>query len=98
MYEDRWQYDPRYVGGFDDEIDARRDLAKDDFDRRSIHSEHSARSVHSEQSVHSRRSSFSSRSQQVCYLIVSVLMYVDYMPVFYSVICLNFPLESDLQK
>ncbi|XP_073455717.1 protein transport protein Sec16A isoform X1 [Aquarana catesbeiana] len=64
VYEDRWQYDPRYVGGFDDEIDARRDLAKDDFDRRSIHSEHSARSVHSEQSVHSRRSSFSSRSQQ----------------------------------
>ncbi|KAM5146627.1 protein transport protein Sec16A isoform 2-T2 [Mantella aurantiaca] len=64
VYEDRWQYDPRYVGGFDDEIDARRDLAKDDFDRRSVHSEHSARSVHSEQSTHSRRSSFSSRSQQ----------------------------------
>ncbi|XP_077324370.1 protein transport protein Sec16A isoform X8 [Lithobates pipiens] len=64
VYEDRWQYDPRYVGGFDDEIDARRDLAKDDFDRRSIHSEHSARSVHSEQSARSRRSSFSSRSQQ----------------------------------
>ncbi|CAI9592798.1 unnamed protein product [Staurois parvus] len=64
VYEDRWQYDPRYVGGFDDEIDARRDLAKDDFDRRSVHSEHSARSVHSERSTHSRRSSFSSRSQQ----------------------------------
>ncbi|XP_072287986.1 protein transport protein Sec16A isoform X2 [Pyxicephalus adspersus] len=64
VYEDRWQYDPRYVGGFDDEIDARRDLAKDDFDRRSVHSEHSVRSVHSERSVHSRRSSFSSRSQQ----------------------------------
>ncbi|XP_018427698.1 PREDICTED: protein transport protein Sec16A, partial [Nanorana parkeri] len=64
VYEDRWQYDPRYVGGFDDEIDGRRDLAKDEFDRRSIHSEHSARSVHSERSTHSRRSSFSSRSQQ----------------------------------
>ncbi|XP_069799394.1 protein transport protein Sec16A isoform X2 [Dendropsophus ebraccatus] len=64
VYEDRWQYDPRYVGGFDDEPDARRDLTKDDFDRRSVHSEHSARSVHSERSSHSRRSSFSSRSQQ----------------------------------
>ncbi|KAM3911354.1 protein transport protein Sec16A isoform 2-T2 [Leptodactylus fuscus] len=64
VYEDRWQYDPRYVGGFDDEPDARRDLTKDDFDRRSVHSEHSARSVHSEHSSHSRRSSFSSRSQQ----------------------------------
>ncbi|XP_068105226.1 protein transport protein Sec16A isoform X2 [Hyperolius riggenbachi] len=64
VYEDRWQYDPRYVGGFDDETDARRDFAKDDFDRRSVHSEHSARSVHSERSSHSRRSSFSSRSQQ----------------------------------
>ncbi|XP_044125140.1 protein transport protein Sec16A isoform X1 [Bufo gargarizans] len=64
VYEDRWQYDPRYVGGFDDEPDARRDLTKDDFDRRSVHSEHSARSVHSEHSTHSRRSSFSSRSQQ----------------------------------
>ncbi|XP_075690735.1 protein transport protein Sec16A isoform X2 [Rhinoderma darwinii] len=64
VYEDRWQYDPRYVGGFDDEPDARRDLIKDDFDRRSVHSEHSARSVHSERSSHSRRSSFSSHSQQ----------------------------------
>ncbi|KAG8545321.1 hypothetical protein GDO81_021074, partial [Engystomops pustulosus] len=64
VYEDRWQYDPRYVGGFDDEPDARRDITKDDFDRRSVHSEHSARSVHSERSTHSRRSSFSSRSQQ----------------------------------
>ncbi|XP_056394304.1 protein transport protein Sec16A isoform X2 [Hyla sarda] len=64
VYEDRWQYDPRYVGGFDDEPDARRDLVKDDYDRRSVHSEHSARSVHSERSNHSRRSSFSSRSQQ----------------------------------
>ncbi|KAM4019436.1 protein transport protein Sec16A-like [Anomaloglossus baeobatrachus] len=64
VYEDRWQYDPRYVGGFDDEPDARRNLTKDDFDRRSVHSEHSARSVHSERSTHSRRSSFSSRSQQ----------------------------------
>ncbi|KAM8933379.1 protein transport protein Sec16A [Pelodytes ibericus] len=61
VYEDRWQYDPRYVGGFDDE--PRRDLAKDDFDRRSVHSEHSARSLHSEHSTHSRRSSFSSHSQ-----------------------------------
>ncbi|KAM9326583.1 protein transport protein Sec16A [Gastrophryne carolinensis] len=64
VYEDRWQYDPRYAYGFDDEVDARRDVAKDDFDRRSVHSEHSARSVRSEQSSHSRRSSFSSRSQQ----------------------------------
>ncbi|XP_073415428.1 protein transport protein Sec16A isoform X1 [Dendrobates tinctorius] len=63
-YEDRWQYDPRYVGGFDDEPDAQRDLTKDDFDRRSVHSDHSARSIHSERSTHSRRSSFSSRSQQ----------------------------------
>ncbi|XP_077140918.1 protein transport protein Sec16A isoform X6 [Ranitomeya variabilis] len=63
-YEDRWQYDPRYVGGFDDEPDARRDLTKDDFDRRSVHSDHSSRSIHSERSAHSRRSSFSSRSQQ----------------------------------
>ncbi|XP_053551396.1 protein transport protein Sec16A [Bombina bombina] len=60
VYEDRWQYDPRYVGGFDDEIEPRRDMAKDDFDRRSVHSEHSAHSVHSS---HSRRSSFSSHSQ-----------------------------------
>ncbi|XP_069603571.1 protein transport protein Sec16A isoform X7 [Ranitomeya imitator] len=63
-YEDRWQYDPRYVGGFDDEPDAQRDLTKDDFDRRSVHSDHSSRSIHSERSAHSRRSSFSSRSQQ----------------------------------
>ncbi|KAE8582378.1 hypothetical protein XENTR_v10020098 [Xenopus tropicalis] len=61
VYEDRWQYDPRYVGGFDDE--PQRDLAKDDFDRRSIHSEHSAHSMHSGRSNHSRRSSFSSHSQ-----------------------------------
>lgn len=74
MYEDRWQYDPRYVGGFDDEIDARRDLAKDDFDRRSVHSERSAPSVHSERNAHSRRSSFSSRSQQVCRLIASLMV------------------------
>ncbi|XP_075041853.1 protein transport protein Sec16A isoform X2 [Mixophyes fleayi] len=64
VYDDRWQYDPRYVRGFDDENEAQRDLAKDDFDRRSVHSEHSARSIHSERSSHSRRSSFSSRSQQ----------------------------------
>uniref|UniRef100_A0A8C5MV24 Protein transport protein sec16 n=1 Tax=Leptobrachium leishanense TaxID=445787 RepID=A0A8C5MV24_9ANUR len=63
VYEDRWQYDPRYVGGFDDEHEPRRDLAKDDFDRRSVHSEHSAHSLRSEHSTHSRRSSFSSHSQ-----------------------------------
>ncbi|XP_063791958.1 protein transport protein Sec16A isoform X2 [Pseudophryne corroboree] len=63
-YDDRWQYDPRYVRGFDDENEAQRDLAKDDYDRRSVHSENSARSLHSERSSHSRRSSFSSRSQQ----------------------------------
>ncbi|OCT67033.1 protein transport protein Sec16A isoform X3 [Xenopus laevis] len=61
VYEDRWQYDPRYVGGFDDE--PRRDPTKDDFDRRSVHSEHSVHSMHSGQSSHSRRSSFSSHSQ-----------------------------------
>ncbi|XP_053329063.1 protein transport protein Sec16A [Spea bombifrons] len=63
VYEDRWQYDPRYVGGFDEENEPQRDLAKDDFDRRSVHSEHSARSLHSGRSAHSRRSSFSSHSQ-----------------------------------
>ncbi|KAG8447520.1 hypothetical protein GDO86_014863 [Hymenochirus boettgeri] len=63
VYEDRWQYDPRYVGGFDEDGDPRRDLLKDDFDRRSVHSEHSAHSVHSGRSAHSRRSSFSSHSQ-----------------------------------
>ncbi|KAM4662888.1 protein transport protein Sec16A isoform 2-T2 [Discoglossus pictus] len=62
VYADRWQYDPRYVGGFDDD-EPRRDMAKDDFDRRSVHSEHSVRSLHSEHSTHSRRSSFSSHSQ-----------------------------------
>ncbi|OCT65295.1 protein transport protein Sec16A isoform X2 [Xenopus laevis] len=61
VYEDRWQYDPRYVGGFDEE--PQRDLTKDDFDRRSVHSEHSVDSMHSGRSAHSRRSSFSSHSQ-----------------------------------
>ncbi|MEE6505196.1 hypothetical protein FKM82_005465 [Ascaphus truei] len=63
VYDDPWQYDPRFVSGFDDENEPQRDLAKDDFDRRSVHSEQSARSLHSSQSVHSRRSSFSSHSQ-----------------------------------
>ncbi|KAM4696038.1 protein transport protein Sec16A [Rhinophrynus dorsalis] len=63
VYEDRWQYDPRYDGGFDDENEPRRDLAKDDFDRRSVHSEQSVHSMHSRRSAHSRRSSFSSHSQ-----------------------------------
>uniref|UniRef100_A0A8C8R8C4 Protein transport protein sec16 n=1 Tax=Pelusios castaneus TaxID=367368 RepID=A0A8C8R8C4_9SAUR len=63
-YEDRWRYDPRFAGSFDDEIEPHRDPYGDEFDRRSVHSEHSARSLHSSHSVHSRQSSFSSRSQQ----------------------------------
>ncbi|XP_028666035.1 protein transport protein Sec16A isoform X3 [Erpetoichthys calabaricus] len=63
-YDDRWQYDPRYDSSFDDEFVKRREPYGDDCDRRSVHSEHSARSVHSTRSQNSRRSSFSSRSQQ----------------------------------
>ncbi|XP_063000942.1 protein transport protein Sec16A isoform X3 [Elgaria multicarinata webbii] len=63
-YEDYWRYDPRYVSSFEDDLEPRRDPYGDDFDRRSVHSEHSGRSLHSSHSLHSRHSSFSSRSQQ----------------------------------
>ncbi|KAJ7308435.1 hypothetical protein JRQ81_008983 [Phrynocephalus forsythii] len=63
-YEDHWRYDPRFAGSFDDDLEPRRDPYGDEFDRRSVHSEHSGHSLHSSRSVHSRQSSFSSRSQQ----------------------------------
>ncbi|XP_040386961.1 protein transport protein Sec16A isoform X9 [Cygnus olor] len=63
-YEDHWRYDPRFTGSFDDEAEPHRDPYGDEFDRRSVHSEHSAHSLRSSHSVHSHRSSFSSRSQQ----------------------------------
>ncbi|XP_042734775.1 protein transport protein Sec16A isoform X5 [Lagopus leucura] len=63
-YEDRWRYDPRFTGSFDDETEPPRDPYGDEFDRRSVHSEHSGHSLRSSHSVHSHRSSFSSRSQQ----------------------------------
>uniref|UniRef100_H3BEQ5 Protein transport protein sec16 n=1 Tax=Latimeria chalumnae TaxID=7897 RepID=H3BEQ5_LATCH len=60
-FEEHWRFDPRYDNSFEDEYERRRDPYSEEFDRRSVHSEHSAHSVHSS---HSRRSSFSSRSQQ----------------------------------
>nr|XP_020650457.1 protein transport protein Sec16A [Pogona vitticeps] len=63
-YEDHWRYDPRFAGSFDEDLEPRRDPYGDEFDRRSVHSEHSGHSLHSSRSVHSRQSSFSSRSQQ----------------------------------
>lgn len=66
-YEDHWRYDPRFTGSFDDEAEPHRDPYGDEFDRRSVHSEHSAHSLRSSHSVHSHRSSFSSRSQQVSF-------------------------------
>uniref|UniRef100_A0A669Q5V4 Protein transport protein sec16 n=1 Tax=Phasianus colchicus TaxID=9054 RepID=A0A669Q5V4_PHACC len=66
-YEDRWRYDPRFTGSFDDETEPHRDPYGDEFDRRSVHSEHSGHSLRSSHSVHSHRSSFSSRSQQVSF-------------------------------
>ncbi|XP_074968441.1 protein transport protein Sec16A isoform X9 [Phalacrocorax aristotelis] len=63
-YEDNWRYDPRFTGSFDDESEPHRDLYGDEFDRRSVHSEHSGHSLRSSRSVHSHQSSFSSRSQQ----------------------------------
>uniref|UniRef100_A0A8B9W618 Protein transport protein sec16 n=1 Tax=Anas zonorhyncha TaxID=75864 RepID=A0A8B9W618_9AVES len=63
-YEDHWRYDPRFTGSFDDEAEPHRDPYGDEFDRRSVHSEHSAHSLRSSHSVRSHRSSFSSRSQQ----------------------------------
>lgn len=65
-YDDKWRYYPGYDASFDDDYRRQRDQYKDDFDRRSVHSEQSAHSLHSSQSHRSRRSSFSSRSQQVC--------------------------------
>ncbi|XP_064026928.1 protein transport protein Sec16A isoform X2 [Pogoniulus pusillus] len=63
-YEDNWRYDPRFAGSFDDESEPHRDPYGDEFDRRSVHSEHSGHSLRSSRSIHSRQSSFSSRSQQ----------------------------------
>ncbi|XP_050570505.1 protein transport protein Sec16A isoform X15 [Cygnus atratus] len=71
-YEDHWRYDPRFTGSFDDEAEPHRDPYGDEFDRRSVHSEHSAHSLRSSHSVHSHRSSFSSRSQQ------AVSLHADY--------------------
>ncbi|XP_055653368.1 protein transport protein Sec16A isoform X7 [Falco peregrinus] len=64
QYEDNWRYDPRFTGSFDDESEPHRDPYGDEFDRRSVHSEHSGHSLRSSRSVHSHQSSFSSRSQQ----------------------------------
>ncbi|KAM8995477.1 protein transport protein Sec16A isoform 6-T6 [Ara ararauna] len=63
-YDDNWRYDPRFTGSFDDESEPHRDPYGDEFDRRSVHSEHSGHSLRSSRSVHSHQSSFSSRSQQ----------------------------------
>ncbi|XP_033923286.1 protein transport protein Sec16A isoform X3 [Melopsittacus undulatus] len=63
-YDDNWRYDPRFTGSFDDESEPHRDPYNDEFDRRSVHSEHSGHSLRSSRSVHSHQSSFSSRSQQ----------------------------------
>ncbi|CAB1318236.1 unnamed protein product [Coregonus sp. 'balchen'] len=63
-YDDQWRYYPGYDASFDDDYRRQRDPYRDDFDRRSVHSEQSAHSLHSSQSHRSRRSSFSSRSQQ----------------------------------
>ncbi|XP_005055712.1 PREDICTED: protein transport protein Sec16A isoform X5 [Ficedula albicollis] len=63
-YEENWRYDPRFAGSFDDDSEPQRDPYGDDFERRSVHSEHSGHSLRSSRSVHSHRSSFSSRSQQ----------------------------------
>ncbi|XP_061332645.1 protein transport protein Sec16A isoform X5 [Pezoporus flaviventris] len=63
-YDENWRYDPRFTGSFDDESEPHRDPYGDEFDRRSVHSEHSGHSLRSSRSVHSHQSSFSSRSQQ----------------------------------
>lgn len=64
-YDDRWRYDPRFTGSFDDDPEPPRDPYGEEVDRRSVHSEHSAQSLRSAASVQSRRSSFSSHSHQV---------------------------------
>lgn len=55
-----WRYDPRFTGSFDEDPEPPRDPYREDVDRRSEHSEHSARSL----GASSRRSSFSAHSQQ----------------------------------
>ncbi|XP_061208408.1 protein transport protein Sec16A isoform X3 [Neopsephotus bourkii] len=67
-YDENWRYDPRFTGSFDDESEPHRDPYGDEFDRRSVHSEHSGHSLRSSRSVHSHQSSFSSRSQQAASL------------------------------
>ena len=64
-YDDRYRYDPRFTGSFDDEPEPPRDPYGEEVDRRSEHSEHSARSLRSAPSLQSRRSSFSAHSHQV---------------------------------
>lgn len=63
--DDHWRYDPRFTGSFDDDTELPRDPYGEEVDRRSIHSEHSARSLRSTHSLPSRRSSLSSHSHQV---------------------------------
>lgn len=64
-YDDRYRYDHRFTGSFDDEPEPPRDPYGEEVDRRSEHSEHSARSLRSAPSLQSRRSSFSAHSHQV---------------------------------
>ena len=64
-YDDRYRYDPRFTGSFDDEPEPPRDPYGEEADRRSEHSAHSARSLRSAPSLQSRRSSFSAHSRQV---------------------------------
>ncbi|XP_045419915.1 protein transport protein Sec16A isoform X7 [Lemur catta] len=62
--DDPWRYDPRFTGSFDDDPEPHRDPYGEEADRRSVHSEHSARSLRSAHSLPSRRSSLSSHSHQ----------------------------------
>ncbi|XP_051023061.1 protein transport protein Sec16A isoform X1 [Acomys russatus] len=62
--DDHWRYDPRFTGSFDDDAELHRDPYGEEVDRRSTHSEHSARSLRSTHSLPSRRSSLSSHSHQ----------------------------------
>ncbi|XP_012510174.1 PREDICTED: protein transport protein Sec16A-like [Propithecus coquereli] len=62
--DDSWRYDPRFTGSFDDNPEPHRDPYGEEVDRRSVHSEHSARSLRSAHSLPSRRSSLSSHSHQ----------------------------------
>ncbi|XP_072816546.1 protein transport protein Sec16A isoform X1 [Vicugna pacos] len=57
-YDDQWKYDPRFAGSFDDDPEPHREPYGGEADRRSVHSERSARSLRS------RSGSFSSQSQQ----------------------------------